>query len=129
MTSTRAADDAGFPQRFALAALATWRVTHLLAREDGPADAVVLLRARAGTGLLGQLMDCFYCLSIWVAAPFAARVARTPGERVMAWLALSGAACLLERMHPDPTTIHDDYDIQGGEHELLWTEAKRDDAG
>jgi hypothetical protein len=86
--------------RFALAALATWRVTHLLAREDGPFDAVFRLRARLGSGALGELADCFYCLSVWVAAPFALAVARRPRELPLTWL--SGAGCLLERLVPEP---------------------------
>lgn len=83
--------------RFGLASLATWRVTHLLAAEDGPANVVVRLRERAGEGQLGELMDCFYCLSIWVAAPFGLAVARRPREVPLLSLALSGAACLLEQ--------------------------------
>lgn len=83
---------------YVLAALATWRVAHLIAEEDGPADLVLRLRLRLGTGWLGSWMDCFHCLSIWVAMPFAVAVARSLGEWVLAWLALSGAACLLERI-------------------------------
>jgi hypothetical protein len=45
--------------RFVLAALATWRVTHLLVAEDGPADVVVRLRRRAGFGWAGDVLDCF----------------------------------------------------------------------
>ena len=84
--------------RLALAGLATWRLTHLLALEDGPADAVVKLRQRAGSGPFGELMDCFDCLSMWVAAGFAPFVARRPGERLVSWLALSGVACALQRI-------------------------------
>jgi hypothetical protein len=72
-------------------------VTHLIAEEDGPANSIVRVRARLGTSLAGELMDCFYCLSIWVAAPVALTVTRRPREVVGTWLALSGAACLLER--------------------------------
>ena len=61
----------GFWPRFVLAVLATWRVTHLLASEDGPADIVVRLRRMLGQSLLGRLMDCFNCLSLWIAAPAA----------------------------------------------------------
>jgi hypothetical protein len=84
--------------RFGVAALATWRLTHLLANEDGPADAIARLRERLGTSELGQLMDCFHCASIWVAMPFAFYVARKPASRVTAWLALSAAACLLQEI-------------------------------
>ena len=80
-----------------LAALATWRVTHLLAEEDGPAQAVVRLRRRAGSGALGELMDCFYCLSVWVAAPFGATLAPQRRHAPLYVLAISGAACLLEQ--------------------------------
>jgi hypothetical protein len=101
------------PTSFALRALAIWRVTHLIVAEDGPGDMVVRVRRAAGSSLLGQAMDCFYCSSIWVALPFAVGLTRTSGfaratedsdhrlDVVMrgatAWLALSGAACLLEQ--------------------------------
>ena len=55
--------------RLVLVVLATWRVTHLLAFEDGPGDVVATLRQRLGNGFFGKLMDCFYCMSLWVAAP------------------------------------------------------------
>ena len=83
--------------RFVLASLATWRVTHLLAEEDGPGDAVARLRERLGDRPVGRLMDCLYCLSVWVAAPMSFAVARRGRDAPLAWLALSGAACLLER--------------------------------
>ena len=91
--------------RFVLAVLATWRITHLLASEDGPWDLVVRLRARLGRSFAGSLMDCFYCLSVWVAAPMAFFVSRNPMELVVTWLALSGAACLLERIDQQPISI------------------------
>src|SRR5499427_4148463 len=88
----------GFWARFVLAALATWRVTHLLASEDGPADLIVRFRARLGRGLAGSLMDCFNCLSLWIAAPAALFVSSSPLTWLVSWLALSGGACLLERL-------------------------------
>ncbi len=86
------------PLRFGVAALATWRVTHLLVREDGPAAAIARLRERLGASQLGQMMDCFHCASMWTAIPFACFVAKKPAHRVVAWLALSGLACLVEEM-------------------------------
>lgn len=105
---------------FVLALLATWRLTHLISREDGPADVLLRLRLRAGTGLLGQLMDCFNCLSLWIAAPFAFVVGRTALETFLSWLALSGGACLLERTQRGPITIREWTDTQGEDDELLW---------
>ena len=88
--------------RLAIAILATWRVTHLLAREDGPGDVIARLRAALGSSLWGKLLDCFHCLSLWVAAPIALWIAATPLEACLVWLAVSGAACLCERIaQPD----------------------------
>jgi hypothetical protein len=94
-----------FSVRFVLAVLATWRLTHLLASEDGPADAVVRFRALLGQSLAGKLMDCFNCLSLWIAAPAALFVSRRPLEWLFCWLAVSGAACLLERLGQQPIVI------------------------
>jgi len=91
--------------RFALAVLATWRVTHLLASEDGPANIIVRFRVLLGPSIVGNLMDCFNCLSLWVAALAALFVWRTPLEWLFCWLALSGGACLLERIGHEPVVI------------------------
>jgi hypothetical protein len=91
--------------RLVLAVLATWRVTHLLAMEDGPGEAVVILRRRLGSSFLGQLMDCFYCLSLWTAAPVAGVLTRKRRDWPLLWLGLSGAACLLERAGNQPPAV------------------------
>jgi hypothetical protein len=84
---------------FLLAALAVWRVTHLLHAEDGPFDVFVRLSAKLGEGFWGKLLDCFYCLSIWIAAPAALLLGRYWLERLLLWLALSAAAIFIERLH------------------------------
>ena len=83
---------------FALSVLCVWRITHLLQAEDGPGDALVKLRGIAGNGFVGKLLDCFYCLSLWVAAPIAFLVPETQLERLLWWPALSAGAILLERI-------------------------------
>jgi hypothetical protein len=98
-------DPSQFWIRFLLAALVTWRVCHLLVSEDGPGDAIARLRGWLGKSLIGQLIDCFACLSVWVAIPFAFFVSEGPLNLVMTWIALSGAALLLERMSPQPVVI------------------------
>jgi hypothetical protein len=85
-----------------IALLAVWRVTHLLWGEDGPADIFVRLRKAAGNGSFGKLLDCFYCLSLWVAVPFALLLAVSWPEKIILWLALSAGAILLERVTSPP---------------------------
>jgi hypothetical protein len=90
--------------RFAVAVLATWRVAHLLAREDGPGDVLVSLRRRVSGGL-GRMLDCVYCLSLWISAPIALWVTRDPLDWLVSMLAISGGACLLERFGGEPVVI------------------------
>ncbi|HEY4011949.1 MAG TPA: DUF1360 domain-containing protein [Polyangiaceae bacterium] len=80
-----------------LGVLATWRVTHFLQAEDGPAEVVVRLRRVVGDGFVGKLLDCFYCLSFWVAIPLAMALSPAWRERFFLTLALSAGAILLER--------------------------------
>jgi hypothetical protein len=51
-----------------------------------------------GNRFAGRLHDCFYCLSLWVAAPFAYFVGESARERLYLWLAFTGGAILLERV-------------------------------
>ncbi len=90
---------------FALCALAIWRVAHLLARENGPWDLIVRLRAGLGSGTLGRLMDCFYCLSFLVSLPPAIWMSNSLRGFFIQWLALSAAACLVEKTTQRPQSI------------------------
>lgn len=83
---------------FVLGSLAVWRITHLLQAEDGPFDIIYLIRKKAGAGFFGNLLDCFYCTSIWVALPAALCIGKDWKEIALLWLAFSGAACLLEQL-------------------------------
>ncbi len=77
--------------------LVCWRVTHLLNKEDGPFDVIYLLRKKAGAGFFGSLLDCFYCVSIWIALPLGIWMGNGWIEKILFWWAISGAACLLEQ--------------------------------
>ena len=102
--------DATFWPKLALGILATWRLTHLLAHEDGPADVVARVRAVLGDGFWGRMVDCFQCLSLWISAPIAWWIAggAITGwvDMAVTWLAVSGAACLLERIGQPSLTMH-----------------------
>ena len=82
-----------FSIHFVLAILAAWRITHLLANEDGPADLIVKLRATLGDSFTGKLMDCFNCLSLWIAAPAALFVTHAPLLWLFVWLEIGRASC------------------------------------
>ena len=81
-----------------LGILGVWRVAHLVQAEDGPGDAIARLRRLAGDGFWGSLLDCFQCLSVWVAAPFALVLGESGKERFLLWPALSAGAILFERL-------------------------------
>jgi hypothetical protein len=106
----------------ALAVLATWRATHLLAEEDGPFDSMLRLRAKLGTSQAGRLMDCFQCLSLWMAVPFTFLVTRSTWMWIPTWLALSGAACLLERLGRESAEVQlqsPNFPPEDNDHDVL----------
>ena len=86
-----------------LGILSVWRLAHLFQAEDGPWDLTVRFRRAFGSGFFGQLLDCFLCLSLWIAAPFALWLGDGYGERLLLWLSFSAGAILLERAtNPGP---------------------------
>jgi hypothetical protein len=103
--------------------LATWRLTQLLVRDDGPWDLAFRLRRAGGDGAFGRALDCFACCSLWCAAPVAWWIGRDAVESVLAWLAMSGAACLLDRVGQPPLMMQT-WTEPGGADELLRPESK-----
>src|SRR5436190_9170659 len=82
--------------------LSVWRITHLLTLEDGPFDLVLRMRRAVGDGPVGHVLDCFYCLSLWVALAITLLLETTVlapslGAALLLWPALSGGAVLLQR--------------------------------
>lgn len=69
----------------------------MFTKEDGPFDIIYLLRKKAGQGFWGNLLDCFYCVSVWIALPFGIWQGETWWQMLLLWWAYSGAACLLEQ--------------------------------
>ena len=101
--------------------LVVWRLTHLLYGEDGPWNLLARLRYLAGQGFWGSLMDCFYCLSLWIALPFAIVLGERWVERMLLWLGFSAGAILLERATPprEPTPWPLYSEGKEAQHELL----------
>jgi hypothetical protein len=110
---------------FPVGVLGVWRIAHLLVAENGPADVIVRLRTVTSAPWWGNLLDCFYCVSVWVAMPFALALADTWIELLLLWPALSGGAILLDRIggqtSSPPTALYLEHEPQPvrSQHDLL----------
>lgn len=88
--------------RFLLAALATWRLAFLLAREDGPWRIFARLRNKLDVSFFRQLLGCVKCAGMWVSIPFAFFVRGDWAELVVIWLALAGVTALIDEWARPP---------------------------
>lgn len=86
--------------RLSAPALAIGRVVRLLPGVNGRWDLTTRLRYRFGVTMPGRLMNCFYSISLWIALPLAVLTSNGWLGIAVHWLALSGAACLLEKSSP-----------------------------
>jgi hypothetical protein len=87
-----------------LGVLAVWRISYLLTSESGPSNVLSRLRHGLGSGLIGQLFSCLYCMSLWISAPFAFFLGESWTQRFLLWPALSAGAIIIERcIHREPT--------------------------
>jgi hypothetical protein len=84
--------------KYLVLVIVVWRLTHLISAEDGPFDLIIKLRKWAGRSFWGKLMDCFYCLSIWIGLLMAAYAANNFKELISLCLYYSGASILLEKI-------------------------------
>lgn len=83
---------------FFICLLAVWRITHLFNAEDGPFELIYKFRKLFGNGFFGQVLDCFYCLSIWVSLIPALYFGSNLFEKILYCFAFSGGAILLEKI-------------------------------
>ena len=87
---------------FILMALATWRMTSLLMKENGPFNMFVLIRRIVGIkhyddgsvlsykdNFFGRLFECSWCLSVWVGAGLTVAYIFLPEITIYFALALS----------------------------------------
>ena len=88
--------------RFLIAALATWRVAFLLARERGPGNMFSRLRRVAGNGVVGDAVNCVKCAGTWVAIPFTFFIGGDWVQLVVIWLALAGVTALIDEWTRPP---------------------------
>jgi hypothetical protein len=88
--------------RFLIAALATWRLAFLLARERGPWGVFGGFRRAATRFGLGELLKCVKCVGLWVAVPFAFFVCGSGWDLLVTWLALAGVTALIDEWTRSP---------------------------
>jgi hypothetical protein len=100
---------------YLLAVFAAWRVTHLLAYEEGP-FALIARARRASAQRIGSGVACFYCLSVWVPVPFAFLLADGLNG-VLLWLGGSGVVVLLDKWFAGAPALH--WEEETHEDELL----------
>ena len=92
--------------RFCLGSLTLWRLVHLraglFAAEDAPWPLMSRLHPHPGRSLFGCCMDSFHCLSLWFSLPIAVLLSDGWLGLFLYLQALSGIACLFERINPGP---------------------------
>jgi hypothetical protein len=108
--------DASVFFRFLIAALATWRLAFLLARERGPWDIFVRVRRAVGSGFGGELFKCVKCVGLWLAIPFAFFVRGDWVELVVIWLALAGVTALIDEWTRPPFEWAESREGERSEH-------------
>lgn len=54
-----------------LSALAVYYLTYCITQLDGPGDVFLKLRDKWLSGVFRDAVSCFYCLSVYIAVPFA----------------------------------------------------------
>ncbi len=85
-------------EKYFIIIVVVWRLTHLISAEDGPFDLIIKLRKLFGNSFFGKLMDCFYCLSIWIGFACACYAGNNLKEIIILTLYYSGTSILLEKL-------------------------------
>jgi hypothetical protein len=86
------------PFVFLLALLGVYRLSHMIAMEEGPFDAFAELREKAGQRTwIGRGLHCPLCLSFWIALVFAVAITN-PTNIALVWLGLAGGCLVLHRL-------------------------------
>lgn len=80
---------------FAMSVLAVYRVSYMIAVEDGPFDLYVMLRARFNQATwIGRGLVCPLCISFWLSAIPAIFM---PVPFVLNWLAIAGTCLIIHK--------------------------------
>lgn len=73
--------------------LGVWRAASIIRYESGPWDILSRVRAKLGDSILGKMMDCIPCMTLWLALLFLT----VPGTKIIVIaLAISAIAIIVE---------------------------------
>lgn len=85
------------PLTLLIAALAVYRLSRMIADEEGPFSIFQQLRGRfPPTDWIGRGLECIMCVSFWVALPVALYIDGT-WTAPLTWLALSTVTVLIRK--------------------------------
>lgn len=86
------------PLLLLLAILGAYRLSHMIAIEDGPFDVFAMLRERIGQkSWIGRGLHCPLCISFWVSALFAPTAPDMLGQAFY-WLGVAGGCLALHKL-------------------------------
>jgi len=85
-------------EKYFILVIVVWRLTHLISKEDGPFDLIINLRKLLGSSFWGKLMDCFYCLSMWIGLVAAWYSGEDLKEIILLCFYYSGISILIEKI-------------------------------
>lgn len=99
--------------RLILAMLGTYRITRLIVNEAGPGDVLIKFRRRVsekygyGWQFISDLINCEYCVSVWIAALLAVFVIAGGwfGAWVLVWLGIAGAFYIAQEIKDRNETV------------------------
>ena len=84
---------------FTLSVLAVYRVSYMIANEDGPLDVFVFIREKAGQkNWIGRGLNCVLCISVWLSVIPAVGFFRSSFETlVLYWFAIAGGVLVIHK--------------------------------
>ena len=90
---------------FTLSVLAVYRVSYMIANEDGPLDVFVFIREKAGQkNWIGRGLNCVLCISVWISIIPAVTMTRNIGlfqptfeTFILYWFAIAGGVLIIHK--------------------------------
>jgi hypothetical protein len=92
------------PSRFLLTLLTRWPNIRHFAQKRGAPETIAGSCARFRCRAQRRMVDCFYCLSLWLSFPMVIWLSSGWVGLLAYWQAPAGIACLLEKAKPNPAS-------------------------